>query len=90
MKTIDHQTYLALREGAEVLEIDHCGEKVLRLVDGSFLKLFRRKRLLSSALWYPYAQRFADNSRALRSLGIEAPKVLDVFRIPTLARDAVH
>ena len=55
LRIIDYQTYMVLREGAEVLEVDHCGEKVLRLRDGNILKLFRRKRLISSALWYPYA-----------------------------------
>ncbi len=90
LKTIDHQTYLALREGAEVLEIDHCGEKVLRLKDGSFLKLFRRKRLISSALWYPYAQRFADNAQALKAIGIPVPNVVEVLRVPEIRRDAVR
>ena len=90
MKTIDHQSYVALREGAEVLEVDHCGEKVLRLQDGTYLKIFRRKRFLSSALWYPYAQRFADNARALEALGIPVPKIIDVARIPSIARDIVR
>ena len=89
LKTIDHQTYLALREGAEVLEIDHCGDKVLRLKDGTFLKLFRRKRLISSALWYPYAQRFADNAESLLQLGVSAPSVLNVIKIPSVAREVV-
>ena len=50
MQSIDHSTYEALREGAHVLEADGSGDKVLRLADGRMLKLFRRKRLLSSAL----------------------------------------
>lgn len=66
MQALDHTRYLALREGAQVLEADGSGDKVLRLTDGSILKLFRRKRLLSSAAWYPYAKRFADNCDALR------------------------
>lgn len=82
--------YLALRAGATVIEADSFGEKVLLLVDGSMLKLFRRKRLLSSVAWYPYAERFADNSSALRQRGIPVPEVIDVFRIPSIGRDAVH
>ena len=89
LRIIDYQTYMVLREGAEVLEVDHCGEKVLRLRDGNILKLFRRKRLISSALWYPYAQRFADNARSLLELGIAAPNVLDVFKVPSISRDVV-
>jgi len=87
---LEHDDYLAMRAGATVLEADSFGEKVLRLTDGTVLKLFRRKRLFSSAAWYPYAQRFADNAAALDRLGIPVPQIIDVVRIPSLARDAVH
>ncbi|MEF8705496.1 MAG: toluene tolerance protein [Candidatus Accumulibacter sp. UW27] len=90
MKRLAHDDYLALRAGATVIEADRFGDKVLRLADGSMLKLFRRKRLLSSAAWYPYAQRFADNAAALEKRGIPVPQVIDVWRIPSIARDAVH
>jgi tRNA A-37 threonylcarbamoyl transferase component Bud32 len=90
MIQLDHHAYLAMREGAEVIEDDYYGDKVLRLPDGSYLKLFRRKRLLSSAAWYPYAQRFADNAEALSNLGIPVPKIIAVMRIDSIRRDAVH
>lgn len=90
LQTLEHDDYLALRAGARVLERDRHGEKVLALADGSYLKLFRRKRLLSSAAWYPYAQRFADNARALAERSIPCPAVTGVWRIPALARDAVR
>lgn len=90
MKKLKLQDYLAMREGAEVLEKDPHGDKVLRLFDGSILKLFRRKRLLSSAAWSPYAQRFADNAVALARMGVAVPEIIAVFRIQELARDAVH
>ena len=88
---MEQQDYLALREGAGVLEVDHYGEKVLRLVDGSILKLFRRRRrLISSAAFFPYAGRFANNAVALAKLGIPVPQVIEVLRIPSVKRDAVH
>lgn len=90
MQTLDHTSYLSLREGADVLEADGKGDKVLRLADGSILKLFRRKRLLTSALWAPYAKRFADNCRTLHERGIECPNIRQVYRIPSIERDAVH
>jgi phage gp46-like protein len=65
VQTLSHDAYLALRADATVLERDLHGDKVLQLADGSYLKLFRRKRLISSAAWYPYAQRFADNALIL-------------------------
>lgn len=90
MQALEQARYLALREGATVLEADGTGDKVLRLIDGSMLKLFRRKRLLSSAAWYPYAQRFADNCRHLQERQIPCPVVKAVYRIGAIERDAVH
>ena len=90
MQTLDHTAYLNMREGADVLEADGKGDKVLCLADGSMLKLFRRKRLLTSALWAPYARRFADNCQALHERNIECPTVRQVYRIPSIERDAVH
>jgi len=90
MQALDHAHYLALVQGAEVLEADGTGDKVLRLSDGSMLKLFRRKRFISSAAWYPYAQRFADNCVTLAERSIPCPQVRTVYRIAEIARDAVH
>ncbi|HKS14695.1 MAG TPA: toluene tolerance protein [Pseudomonas sp.] len=90
MQTLDHTAYLTLRQGADVLEADGKGDKVLRLSDGTMLKLFRRKRLLTSALWAPYAQRFAQNCRALHERDVECPTARRVYRIPSIERDAVH
>lgn len=90
LKRLSQQDYLALREGAEVLEVDHHGEKVLRLADGTILKLFRRRRVVSSAALYPYARRFANNAVVLARFGIPVPQVIDVLRIPSIERDAVR
>jgi tRNA A-37 threonylcarbamoyl transferase component Bud32 len=87
---IDLSRYQTLTHGARLIEADIHGDKVLELPDGSYVKLFRRKRLLSSALWSPYARRFANNCRAVRTRGIPCPEVIAVFRIPALRRDAVH
>lgn len=90
LRVLKHEDYLQLRAGARVVEADHYGEKVLILADGTYLKLFRRKRLISSAAWYPYARRFADNADALAQLGIPCPQVIETYRLPEIARDAVH
>jgi hypothetical protein len=87
--TANAECYQQFREGAEVLEADGHGEKVLRLVDGNILKLFRRKRRISSASWRPYAIRFADNCGKLSALGIPCPGVVAVYRFPDIARDGV-
>ncbi|BCG27357.1 toluene tolerance protein [Pseudomonas tohonis] len=90
MQALNHETYLELSSGAEVLERDGHGEKVLHLVDGSIFKLFRRKRFLSSTAFYPYAQRFSDNVEQLKNKGIPCPEMIGVYRIKGIDRDVVH
>lgn len=90
MHPMDHSAYLALRENATVLEADGSGDKVLLLEDGTILKLFRRKRVISSALLFPYARRFADNIRALKQRDIPCPDVVATYRIASISRDAVR
>ncbi|WP_306605819.1 toluene tolerance protein [Azonexus sp.] len=89
-QTMSLAQYQALRGTPEILEADGHGEKVLRLADDSILKLFRRKRLISSNIFYPYAQRFADNAEILLRKGIPAPQVIALYRIPEISRDVVH
>lgn len=90
MRALAYADYEALRKDAEVIEADFFGDKVLRLVDGNFVKLFRRKRLISSAAFFPYAKRFADNACELKKRGIPCPEVLETYRVCDIARDVVH
>lgn len=90
MQRISSERYQQLRSGARVIEADSHGDKVLLLPDGNYLKLFRRKRLLSSALLWPYARRFADNARLLAARGIPCPAVIALYRLAEPARDIAH
>jgi len=90
LQILEHDDYVALRADAQVLTRDRYGDKVLALADGTILKLFRRKRLISSAAWYPYAKRFADNARVLAALGIPCPEVTGLYRLPSVRREAVR
>lgn len=90
MQALTTLDYEHLRQGAELIEADGHGDKVLRLHDGTFIKLFRRKRLISSAALWPYAQRFAENARILDSLGLPCPSIIQVYRLHELQRDIVH
>ena len=89
-QNLSENDYQRLVADAEVIEADGHGEKVLQLRDGCYLKLFRRKRLLSSALWKPYGLRFAENAVKLRDLKINAPDIIGVFKIPHLNREGVY
>lgn len=78
-----------MTEGARILEQDGFGPKVYRLRDGNMLKLFRRKRLLSSALLRPHSQRFCANAEALRQLGVPTLQPLALYRLDDPAWTAV-
>lgn len=90
MRTLGHEDYLKLREGARIIEADRHGDKVLLLPDDTYVKLFRRKRLLTSASFYPYARRFADNIDALAQRGIPCPTLIALYRVASIDRDAIH
>src|SRR3546814_1712970 len=53
---------------AEILEQDAHGLKVLKLPNGDMLKIFRVKRVISSARLYSFARRFCRNSARLHRL----------------------
>lgn len=90
MQTLSRKDLEQRLSGGETIEQDGHGLKVVRLANDEFLKMFRRKRLLSSALWSPPAQRFANNVAALHEKGITAPTITGVFRIPELRLWAVQ
>lgn len=76
-------------EGASILEQDSYGPKVYALTDGNMLKLFRRKRLLSSALLRPQSLRFCVNAEALKKRGIPTLTPLQLYRLDDTSRTAV-
>ena len=90
MQPLSREQYDIWRAGAQILEKDGHGEKVLRLVDGTFLKLFRRKTWLSKTAFYPPAKRFADNAAELQRLGIPCPRVIQLYRMGHPYRSIVH
>lgn len=89
MKTLSLAEYQEQTRECIVLSRDDHGDKVLLRPDGRVIKLFRRKRLLSSALLVPYALRFARASIELKKRGIRAAIVEETWRIPAIRRQAV-
>lgn len=78
-----------LKAGAEVLEQDAHGIKVLRLPDGNILKLFRVKRLVSSAQLYSHARSFCRNADRLHSLGIPTVRIKQLYNLEGSTNTAV-
>ena len=90
MEHLSADDYRELRANAELVTADPFGDKVLLLEDGDYLKLFRVKRLWTSARLRPYARRFANNIRRLADLDIPVPRVRAQYQIPGIARTAVR
>lgn len=89
MQRIDHNRYLELTRDAALIEADAHGDKVLRLANGNYLKLFRVKRFFSSARIFSYARRFVRNARLLAARGVRTVVVVATYDIPDLQRSAV-
>jgi hypothetical protein len=90
MRKMVRAEYETMAKDAEVLARDKYGEKVLRLSNGEFVKLFRRRRRISSAAWNPYAVRFTRAAERLTRLGVPTVDVLEVFRVAEMERDIVR
>ena len=89
MKPFSLDEYERLVAGSEVLEQDRHGLKVLKTSDGRIVKLFRQKRLISSARLKSYSSRFVDNALTLKSLGIKTVDVESVYYCKPIKRTLV-
>ncbi len=90
MQSMSSEQFAAMRRDAEVVEKDGHGEKVLRLKDGSYLKLFRRKSWFSKTVLFPPATRFAKNAEELERLGIPCPRIIKLYKLTDPYRSVVH
>ncbi|OPA95144.1 polymerase [Pseudomonas fluorescens] len=81
VQNLKPQAFDQLSHNAHVIEADGLGPKVLRLENGSFLKVFRPRRWYTSGSFNPYSERFASNSEQLRTLGIPAPHILTLYGV---------
>lgn len=90
MNNLTIDDYKRLRQNATVLADDEFGDKVLLLTDQSIIKLFRVKRLISSAHLYSPARRFAKNAKKLQKLSIPTVSILQLYNIKAIKRTAVH
>jgi hypothetical protein len=89
VKRIVHQEYAERVRDARVLSRDRHGDKVLETPDGHIIKLFRLKRLWSTALWDPYAKRFQRAAVRLAALDLPTVEVLELFRVEGTRKDGV-
>ncbi|WP_313116884.1 lipopolysaccharide kinase InaA family protein [Ectopseudomonas guguanensis] len=89
-QTLSPAAFDQLVANARSIEEDSYGPKVYQFENGDYLKLFRRKRLLSSALLTPYSVRFWRNAVRLKELGIPTITPLQLFKLPKAGWTAVR
>lgn len=86
---LEPAAYQELLARCTVIEQDTFGEKVLRTPEGFMVKIFRRKRLLSTAMLTPYARRFVRNAGRLAARGITTVEICSQAYCPPLKRHVV-
>ena len=89
LKCLALAEYQQLVADSTILEQDKSGIKVFETPEGLIVKLFRRKRLLTSAIFKPYATRFVENARRLNSLGIKTVTIEAVYRCAPIKRTLI-
>lgn len=80
---ISDEEYATIQNSAELIVADLLSPKVMRKPNGNFLKFFRRKRMISSAMFAPYAIRFVNNAFRLKELAIPTISPVQIWHCPT-------
>lgn len=88
-KRLDPAAYQELVARCTVIEQDTHGAKVLRTPEGLIVKIFRRKRWLTTSMLLPYAQRFVGNAGRLAARGFTTVEILDRAYCPPLKRHVI-
>ena len=81
-KHISESEYNRLVSTSRLIVSDLLGPKVMRHANGNIIKIFRRKRFFSSAMFAPYAIRFINNALRLRALDIPTVTPLSLQYCP--------
>ncbi len=89
IQRISLSDFQEMSRDSQCLSRDSYGDKVLLTKENIVYKIFRRKRLVSSALFFPYAVRFYKNAKRLKTLGIPTVDVQKIFYIHDWKRHVV-
>ena len=82
IEQITAQEYERVIDHSELVVADRIGPKVMTLENENLIKIFRRKRLLSSAFFAPYALRFVNNALKLTEIGIHTVRPISILHCP--------
>lgn len=81
--------YLAMQQGARILEQDERGPKVFLLADQTILKVFRPRSRWSRDTLYSNARSFCRNADRLKAHGIPSVTILKLFHFDGMPDTAV-
>ncbi len=79
---LDEKSLQNLIKNSRIILDDRNGPRVLQLANGNYLKFFRTKRYLSSALFYHYADRYINNTKKLIMLNVATTPIVNSYKIP--------
>lgn len=79
-----------IREEGAVIARSTREARVWQLGDGTYVKQFRIKPLLSSATFRPFVSRFVKSARELARRGVPTVEIIDMHRLRHPRRDLVH
>ncbi len=83
VENISWQQLKDLTDQARLMVADGAGLKVLETPQSTIIKLFRRKRWFSSAMFAPYAVRFVNNALRIKELDIPTITPLSIRHCKT-------
>lgn len=86
---ISPESFASMTAGAQVLGRDKYGIKVFLLQNGQILKIYRVKRVFSSARIYSYARFFCRNAARLQKLGIRTVSIEKLLHFSDSSNTAV-
>jgi tRNA A-37 threonylcarbamoyl transferase component Bud32 len=89
MKKLSIKDYENIITNSSIIVEDQYGPTLLKLSNGNFAKLFRIKKVLSSAWIYPRSKRFVLNANKLEKLNIPTVKVIDFYKINDIKQGMV-
>jgi tRNA A-37 threonylcarbamoyl transferase component Bud32 len=89
-QTLSKDNWTAIKADCKIIEQDGFGVKVLGCQNGDYIKVFRIKHKISMGRLLNPAQRFCDNVRKLKALGIDTVTPVALYHIPHSPRWAVR
>jgi len=88
-RSLDEKAFQALINNGEILEQDGEGLKVIHLISGKILKIFKNKHWFSKSTIFPEYKQFVKHAHKLNKLGFNTVDIIECLYFPSLSKYAV-